>query len=141
MSADDLGLFPDRKPVCRDLDARQFHRLASGAVPCHLSAAEPGLAIGLRVDPLGSRRTPETMSTVAAEGSLDVVTVYLLQTALPLLLILWLLLLPPRHGAGFWMLALAAAAMTVASEKLGIWVFPPWWVPHLMALALGGTLI
>jgi hypothetical protein len=81
------------------------------------------------------------MSSVAAEGALDVVTVYLLQTALPLLLILWLLLLPPRHGAGFWMLALAAAAMTVASEKLGIWVFPPWWVPHLMALALGGALI
>jgi hypothetical protein len=84
MSADELGLFPDQKPVCSDLDARQFHRLASGAVPCHLSTAEPGLASGLRVDPLGSRRTPETMSTVAAEGALDMLTVYLLQTALPL---------------------------------------------------------
>ncbi len=68
-------------------------------------------------------------------------TVYLLQTALPLFLILWILLLPPRHVAGFWMLALAAAAMTVASAKLGIWVLPPWWVPHLLALVLVGVLI
>jgi hypothetical protein len=68
------------------------------------------------------------------------VTVYLLQTALPLLLILWFLLLPPRHLAGFWMLAFAAAAMTVAAAKLGIWAFPPWWVPHLLALVLAGVL-
>jgi hypothetical protein len=68
-------------------------------------------------------------------------TLYLLQTALPLILTLWLLLLPPRHGAGFWMLALAAGAMTFATAKLGIWVFPPCWVPHPLALVLVGLLI
>lgn len=67
------------------------------------------------------------------------ILVYVLQTVLPSVLILWLAALPPRNRAGFWVLALAAALMTFASTRLGIWVFPPWWVPDLLAVLLVGA--
>ena len=62
--------------------------------------------------------------------------VVVLQTVLPLILILWLAILSPGNRAGFWMLTLAAGATTLAASRLGIWVFPPWWVPDLLALLL-----
>jgi hypothetical protein len=67
------------------------------------------------------------------------ITVMVLQTGLPFILILWLVVLPPRNLAGFWMLAFAAASMTFAVVKLGIWVFPPWWVPYVMGVLLVGA--
>jgi hypothetical protein len=67
--------------------------------------------------------------------------VFVLQTVLPLILILWLAILPPRNLAGFWMLALASALMTFAAARMGIWVFPPWWVPYLLALLLVATVV
>ncbi len=69
------------------------------------------------------------------------ISVFVLQTGLPLILILWLYVLPPRNLVGFWMLALGAAAMTLAAAKLGIWVFPPWWVPYLMGSLLVGAVV
>lgn len=66
---------------------------------------------------------------------------YVLQTAIPLILILWLAILPPRNLAGFWMLGLAAALMTFAAARLGIWVFPPRWVPYLLALLLVAAVV
>ena len=39
------------------------------------------------------------------------------------------------------MLALAAALMTFAAARLGIWVFPQWWVPYLLALLLVGVMV
>jgi murein DD-endopeptidase MepM/ murein hydrolase activator NlpD len=62
--------------------------------------------------------------------------IYILQTLLPLALILWLALLPPRNWAGFWLLGLAAALVTLVAALQGAWVFPPWWVPYLLALLL-----
>jgi hypothetical protein len=62
--------------------------------------------------------------------------VYVLQTALPLILILWLAVLPPKSRAGFWMLVLASALMTFAAARMGIWAFPPWWVPYPLAFLL-----
>jgi hypothetical protein len=67
--------------------------------------------------------------------------VYVLQTALPLILILWLAVLPPKSRAGFWMLVLASALMTFAAARMGIWVFPPWWVPYLLALLLVAAVV
>ncbi len=67
--------------------------------------------------------------------------VYVLQTAIPLFLTLWLAILPPRNLAGFWMLALAAALMTLAAARMGIWVFPPWWVHYLLALLLVAAVV
>lgn len=59
--------------------------------------------------------------------------VYFLQTLLPLALILWLAIWPPINRAGFWMLALAAALVTLMAALQGIWMFPPWWTPYLLA--------
>jgi len=68
------------------------------------------------------------------------ITVFTLQTSLPLALIVWLALRPPRNRAGFWMLALCAALMTFATARLGIWLFPPWWVPTLLGFLLVGAI-
>ena len=67
--------------------------------------------------------------------------VYVLQTALPLILILWLAVLPPKSRAGFWMLVLASALMTLAAARMGIWVFPPWWMPYLLAFVLVAAVV
>ena len=67
-------------------------------------------------------------------------TIFILQTTLPLALIVWLAILPPHDRAGFWMLVLAAALVTLFAALQGIWLFPPWWVPYLMALLLLGTI-
>jgi len=66
--------------------------------------------------------------------------VYVLQTLLPLALILWMALLPPRNQAGFWLLTLAAALLILMAALQGVWVFPPWWVPYLLALSLVAAL-
>ena len=65
--------------------------------------------------------------------------IYALQTILPLVLILWLAILPPHNRAGFWLLVVAATLLTLVAALQGIWVFPPWWVPYLMALLLVGA--
>lgn len=67
--------------------------------------------------------------------------VYVLQTALPLILILWLAVLPPKSRAGFWMLVLASTLTTFAAARMGIWVFPPWWVPYFLALLLVAAVV
>lgn len=62
--------------------------------------------------------------------------IYVLQTLLPLTLVLWMALLPPRNRAGFWLLSVAAALLILMVALQGVWVFPPWWVPYLLALSL-----
>lgn len=62
--------------------------------------------------------------------------VYVLQTLLPIALVLWIALLPPRNLAGFWLLSVAAALLILMAALQGVWVFPPWWVPYLLALSL-----
>ena len=79
---------------------------------------------------------PEPRITTPGRLGPVMMLVYFLQTALPLILILWLAVLPPKSRAGFWMLVLASALLTFAAARLGIWVFPPWWVPYLLALIL-----
>ncbi len=64
------------------------------------------------------------------------IVVYVLQTLLPLAPVLWMVLLPPRNLSGFWLLSLAAALLILMVALQGVWVFPPWWVPYLLALAL-----
>ncbi|WP_372921460.1 peptidoglycan DD-metalloendopeptidase family protein [Roseovarius sp.] len=62
--------------------------------------------------------------------------VYTLQTLLPLALVLWMALLPPRNLAAFWLLCSAATLLILVAGLRGVWVFPPWWIPYLMALTL-----
>ena len=65
--------------------------------------------------------------------------IYVLQTILPLVLFLWLAILPPRNKAGFWLLVVAAMLVTLMAALQGIWVFPPWRVRYLIALLLVGA--
>ncbi|MCO8146018.1 M23 family metallopeptidase [Rhodovulum tesquicola] len=64
------------------------------------------------------------------------IVIYVLQTLLPLTLVLWMALLPPRNLVGFWLLSVAAALLILMVALQGVWVFPPWWVPYLLALSL-----
>jgi len=67
---------------------------------------------------------------------------YLLQTILPLVLIAWLALAPPRSVAGVWMQVLATGAGLLAIGLTGIWLFPPWWTVYaFVALLLTAVMI
>lgn len=68
-------------------------------------------------------------------------TLYLLQTCVPLALITWLDFLPPRSVAGFWMQALAIALGLVAIALTGIWTFPPWWGPYAFSALFVAAII
>lgn len=63
-------------------------------------------------------------------------TVYLLQTFAPLILIAWLAFAQPRSTVGFWVQALATGTGLVAISVTGIWMFPPWWAPYGFAVLL-----
>jgi hypothetical protein len=64
-------------------------------------------------------------------------TLFAVQWVLPLSLILWLALAAPRSVCGFSAQIAAAAACVWAMALLGIWLMPPWWVPHGFGLGLG----
>ena len=63
-------------------------------------------------------------------------TLFLLQLALPLVLIGWLASAPPRTLAGLCIQASASAAALWAMALLGIWLLPPWWAPYAFGVAL-----
>ena len=64
-------------------------------------------------------------------------TIYLLQTLLPLALIAWIAFAPPRSHVGFWVQVFATTLSLYAVARLGLWLFPPWWTP----IALGALLV
>lgn len=66
-------------------------------------------------------------------------TLYLLQLALPLLLIAWMGLVPPRASIAFWLQVVATAAALWAAAWLGIWLVPPWWAPYAFGVALAAA--
>ncbi|PZO02208.1 MAG: hypothetical protein DCF28_08805 [Alphaproteobacteria bacterium] len=68
-------------------------------------------------------------------------TLYLLQTFLPLGLIAWLALAPPRSTTGFWIQSLATGVMLVAVGFVGIWTFPPWWTPFAFGALLVAVIV
>ena len=63
-------------------------------------------------------------------------TLFLLQLALPLVLIGGLAFAPPRTLAGFCIQVIASAAALWAMSLIGIWLLPPWWAPHAFGVAL-----
>jgi murein DD-endopeptidase MepM/ murein hydrolase activator NlpD len=63
-------------------------------------------------------------------------TLYLLQSVLPLVLIAWLGFVPPRNVAGFWIQAVAIVVVLVAISRVGIMSFPPWWMLYLFGALL-----
>ena len=67
------------------------------------------------------------------------ITLFLVQFALPLILIFWMALAPPRSLFGFCLQAVAIAAALWAMAWLGIWLLPPWWVPPALGVALAAA--
>ena len=70
---------------------------------------------------------------------MTMIPLFLLQLALPLILICWTALAPPRSLFGFCMQAVAIAATLWAMALLGIWLLPPWWAPSAFAVALAAA--
>ena len=56
-------------------------------------------------------------------------TLFIAQVAVPVALILWMALAPPRSASGFGIQFAAIAACLWAAALLGIWLVPPWWAP------------
>jgi hypothetical protein len=59
--------------------------------------------------------------------------IYAAQLLLPLLLVLWMLIVPPRSTLGLVAQVVASMVMLFALAHIGIWMFPPWWTPHAAA--------
>lgn len=60
----------------------------------------------------------------------------LLQLALPLGIIAWVLWAPARSRVGFGVQLAATALILLALARLGLWVVPPWWMPRVYAVLL-----
>ncbi len=63
-------------------------------------------------------------------------TLYALQTLLPLSFIGWIAMRPPRSLVGFWSQAIATGLGIIALGYAGPWLFPPWWTPHVLGVVL-----
>jgi hypothetical protein len=68
-------------------------------------------------------------------------TLYLLQTFVPLLLIAWLAFAPPRSWAGYTVQAVAIGVALFAIAMTGIWAFPPWWAIYVFAALLVASVL
>jgi hypothetical protein len=61
---------------------------------------------------------------------------FIAQVALPVALILWMALAPPRSASGFVIQFASSAACLWAAAWLGIWLVPPWWAPWAFGAGL-----
>ena len=61
-------------------------------------------------------------------------TIFALQSLIPLALVLWLAIVPRRSTIGFWTQALATSAGITAIGLTGLWLFPPYWAPWILGL-------
>lgn len=64
------------------------------------------------------------------------ISIYLAQVIVPVVLILWLALAPMRSWTGLVFQIFAAISVLLATMLVGILVMPPWWTPCLLAVAL-----
>jgi len=62
---------------------------------------------------------------------------YAVQFAAPLILIGWLLWMPARSGLGFVLQVFGSVTALGLLALKGIWLLPPWWAPGVFAAALG----
>lgn len=63
-------------------------------------------------------------------------TLFAVQFALPVLLVCWIALTPPRSRLGFAAAVAATACGLLAIALAGIALFPPWWTPYAFGLLL-----
>ena len=66
-------------------------------------------------------------------------TLFLIQLALPLVLVGWMAIAPQRTLFGFWTQFIASAAALWAMALLGIWLLPPWWALYVFGAALAAA--
>lgn len=62
------------------------------------------------------------------------IIIFLVQLALPFLLIGWLALFPARSAVGLGAQLAAIALGLLALALTGLWLFPPWWSPYGFAV-------
>lgn len=67
--------------------------------------------------------------------------IFLLQLALPLLLIAWLALAPLKSKLGFIVQTCATAAALLGLALTGLWLFPPWWTSYIFATLLAASAV
>ncbi len=69
-------------------------------------------------------------------------TVFLAQLLIPVLLVLWLCVLPPSSHLGWAMQLVATLELLAVATRVGIWMLPPWWTPYAAAaLVLAAALL
>jgi hypothetical protein len=59
------------------------------------------------------------------------IPLFLAQLLVPALLVVWLLILPPRSFVGWITQFVGSAALITVIARMGLWLFPPWWVPRV----------
>ena len=57
-----------------------------------------------------------------------------LQFAIPVILITWIVVKPPNNLLGFWIQVCATCSALLMAALIGIWIFPPWWMPFVYGL-------
>ncbi|MDP3517959.1 MAG: M23 family metallopeptidase [Pseudohongiella sp.] len=63
------------------------------------------------------------------------------QLLVPLILLLWLALLPARGRGALVLQGLSVGAILLALALLGLWSLPPWWLPFIYGLCFVAILI
>jgi Peptidase family M23 len=72
--------------------------------------------------------------TIYPRQKIMIASLILAQMLLPLVLIAWIAIAPPRSLMGVSLQALVTAITLWAIARMGVWVFPPWWTPYLYGL-------
>ncbi|HYC52736.1 MAG TPA: peptidoglycan DD-metalloendopeptidase family protein [Gemmatimonadaceae bacterium] len=63
-------------------------------------------------------------------------TLLVAQLVVPVLLLALLLVAPPRSWMGLGVQLVASFLTLLAISRVGMWLFPPWWTPHVAVVGL-----
>ena len=69
------------------------------------------------------------------------VLVFLLQVALPIGLIAWLVLAPARNLIGYLAQVICTGLLLLALDVVALWTLLPWWLPRVYVLFLAATVV
>lgn len=61
--------------------------------------------------------------------------VFMAQLAIPVVLLAWMALWPAKSSVGLMVQAIGSLLLLAGIARVGVWLFPPWWVP--LAAAIG----
>ena len=67
--------------------------------------------------------------------------VFFLQLILPLFFIAWIAVAPLHSRLGFFCQMIGSAIALFALALMGLWLFPPWWTPHVFAGLLAAVAV